>query len=281
MELSAFALGVVAGTDLAAKLAPPPRALSDRSPRLGPPPLAPGRPPGLSIRPGREVKRLPRLTGMVDPRQRGRILHALANHELQAAELYAWALLAYPDAEPAFRQDLLTILQEEQRHTRMYLSRLASCGLAFGDQPLTGYFWGKTPALLGSPLRFVCAMALTFENANLDHTVALEEAALAAGDEATAAVIRRVRADEVGHVAFGWRWLFRWKDPGTSMWEAYLANVDWPLRPALARGQRFNRADRLAAGLDPAFIDLLEAAETGSEGPPDEGPPRRRPGSGR
>ena len=30
---------------------------------------------------------------MRDPAQRARILHALANHELQAIELFAWALL--------------------------------------------------------------------------------------------------------------------------------------------------------------------------------------------
>jgi len=30
--------------------------------------------------------------------QRALILHALANHELQAIELFAWALLAFTDA---------------------------------------------------------------------------------------------------------------------------------------------------------------------------------------
>lgn len=266
MDLCAFARQVVCSQDLALKLAPPPRGLTEGPAGPGPLPMAPGRPAALAIRPGRQVKRLPRLSGMSDPRQRGRILHALANHELQAAELYAWAILAYPQAPAAFREGLLAILQEEQRHTRMYLSRLASCGVTFGDHPLTGYFWGKAPGLLASPLRFVCAMALTFENANLDHTVDLEEAALSAGDEATAAVVRRVRADEVGHVAFGWRWLSQMKEPGQTMWEAYLAHIDWPLRPALARGRRFNRSDRLAAGLEPAFIDLLEASELEAAG---------------
>lgn len=280
MDMCAFARQVVTGQDLALKLAPPPPDLADGAADPGPPPMAPGRPPALAIRPGRQVKRLPRLSGMSDPRQRGRILHALANHELQAAELYAWAILAYPDAPAAFRRDLLTILQEEQRHTRMYLSRLASCGVTFGDHPLTGYFWGKAVGLLASPLRFVCAMALTFENANLDHTVDLEEAALKAGDAATAAVVRRVRADEVGHVAFGWRWLGLMKEPSQTMWEAYLAHIDWPLRPALARGRRFNRGDRLAAGLEPAFIDLLEASELEEAGSGIDGadvrPPRGR-----
>ncbi len=277
MELSAFAASVVLSESLEAKLAAPPTGMTDMLPEPDILPMAPGRPPRLRIRPGREVKRLPRLDGMRDPRQRGRILHALANHELQAAELYAWAILAYPRAPSAFRQDLLRILAEEQRHARMYISRLADCGLEFGDHAVTGYFWHKTPGLREHPLRFVCAMALTFENANLDHTLDLEAAALAAGDLATAAVIRRVRRDEVGHVAFGWRWLTVMRDPGQSMWEAYLEQVHWPLRPALARGRQFNRADRLAAGLDDAFIRRLELEQVPAERRPPPAPSRPGP----
>jgi len=36
--------------------------------------------------------------------------HALANHELQAIELFAWAVLAFPDTPIAFRRGLIAIL---------------------------------------------------------------------------------------------------------------------------------------------------------------------------
>ncbi|MFI0609018.1 MAG: hypothetical protein ACH37Z_14170, partial [Anaerolineae bacterium] len=85
--MSAFAAGVVLAETLERKLAPPPAVMTDRLPRPAVLPMAPGRPAELRIQPGRAVKRLPRLEGMRDPRQRGRILHALANHELQAVEL--------------------------------------------------------------------------------------------------------------------------------------------------------------------------------------------------
>ncbi len=260
MEVRAFAASIVLSPALAAKLAPAPADLSDDDPRPPSVPGAPGRPPELAIRPGREVRRLPSLVGMRDPRQRARILHALANHELQATELFAWALLAFPDAPPEFRRGLLRILADEQRHTRMYLSRVEALGRRFGDFPVTGYFWNKVP-LLTTPLRFVCAMSLTFENANLDHTVEFAAAARAAGDMATAAVIDRVQADEVRHVAFGWTWLARWKPPDQTMWEAWRANVAPPLSPALARGRTFHPEGREAAGLDPEFIRRLEAEE--------------------
>ena len=104
-----------------------------------------------------------------DVAQRVRILHALANHELQAAELFAWALLAFPDAPAALRRGWLGILAEEQRHCRLYIARVEASGAHFGDFPVSGHFWRKAAAIR-TPFEFVCAMGLTFENANLDFT---------------------------------------------------------------------------------------------------------------
>jgi len=203
---------------------------------------------------------VPQRDGMYEPRLRARILHALANHELQATELFAWALLAFPEAPPAFRYGLVDILTDEQRHTRMYLRRTAELGGRFGSEPASGYFWNKVPYFT-SPARFVCAMSLTFENANLDHTADYAGLARAAGDERTARIIEAIGRDEERHVAFGGRWLRHFKSPGDAMWDAYRANLTWPLRPAKARGATFNRDGRERAGLDAAFIDALEHAE--------------------
>lgn len=260
MEVRDFAERIVRSKVLDDKLTPAPRGIEDRAPgsalRIG----SPGRPAALAIRPVAEVK-VPRIAGMKDPRQRARILHAMANHELQAAELFAWALLAFPDAPSAFRQGLLRILADEQRHTRMYIARVEALGMRFGDQPVSGYFWGKVETIR-SPLDFVCAMSLTFENANLDHTLDYADAARESGDPKTAAVIERVHRDEITHVAFGWRWLEALRGPRSS-WRAYSEGLDWPLRAAKASGRRFDRASRREAGLDEAFIDRLEASREG------------------
>lgn len=256
MEFCHFAQRVVTSRDLEEKLAPAPAEITDEQPgeplRLA----APGRPDLLTIVPIREA-RVPPLEGMADPVQRGRILHAFANHELQATELFAWALLAFPAAPGDFRRGLLGVLGDEQRHTRMYMARCEALGVPFGSQPVTGYFWSKVDSIR-SPLDFVCAMSLTFENANLDHTVDYAAAARRAGDEKTAAVIDRVHRDEVEHVRFGWTWLGRFKEAGESSWEAFRRSLEWPLRPAKARGDVFHREGRVAAGLDPEFIRLLE-----------------------
>lgn len=258
MEIRDFARTLVGTDDLTVKLQPPANTLTDDSP--GPPlrPTAPGRPESLRIAPAKAT-RVPSIEGMGDPSQRVRILHALANHELQAVELYAWALLAFPDAPAEFRRDALRILDDEQRHTRMYIARVEAHGARFGDWSVSGYFWNKVDGFT-TPLAFVCAMALTFENANLDHTTELADAARRAGDPKTAAVIERVHRDEIDHVAFGWRWLTHFKAEDASAWDTYRSSLDWPLRPAKARGRRFHRSGRRAAGLDDEFIDRLEAA---------------------
>jgi hypothetical protein len=82
------ARAIVGGQTLEAKLAPPPEELAVGEPGAHAPERwdAPGRPAELAIAAGRDA-RVPPLAGMRDPRQRVRILHALANHELQAMNL--------------------------------------------------------------------------------------------------------------------------------------------------------------------------------------------------
>jgi len=259
MNARDFAHTVVTSETLAGKLAPPPE-LGDAAFDDAGPPLrlaAPGRPANLSIVPGRQT-RVPPLAGMRDRQQRARILHALANHELQAIELFAWAVLAFPDTPIAFRRGLLAILADEQRHLGLYTDRLAAHGVGFGDQPVTGHFWNKLDHLTG-PCELVCTMNLTFENANLDFAADYAAAARAAGDEPTAAAIDQVHADEIGHVHFGWVWLRRLTGRADT-WQAYLDHVKPPLGPARARGARFDREARRRAGFDEAFIAALEAS---------------------
>lgn len=261
VELREYAAAVLLSPALEAKLAPRPARLSDRDRGDGRAPELPARAPELAIvRDPKQKRKVPSLLGMPDPAQRRRILHGLANHELQAIELFAWAILRFPDAPSAFRRGLCAILGEEQLHFRLYEKRLAALGGRFGEEPLSGYFWSKIEDF-ATPARFVAAMSLTFENANLDHAVDLAAAARAAGDLATAAVLQRVHDDEVAHVRFGWRWLQRWKEPGQSMVDAYRTNIAFPLRPALARGATFHGASRERVGFDAEFTRMLEQAE--------------------
>jgi len=264
-ELSRLALALLEADTLAGKLAPVPAGARDDE-RVARRLTAPARPVELRVRPAR-AGRVPPVAGMHDPEQRARILHALANHELQAVELFAWALLAFPDAPARFRRGLAVILGEEQRHMRLYMGRLAALGHRMGDFPVTGHFWNHL-GQLSSPLHFVCVMGLTFENANLDFAQEYAVAARAVGDPETAAVLDEVHRDEIRHVRFAWRWLRRFEGE-RSGWRAYLDSVAPPLGPGRARGRDMCLASRRAAGLDEEFIaGLAASAPTRPSGAP-------------
>lgn len=257
MRVLQFAADLLQAETLEAKLFQPPAGLVDGGEPVAIPPLR--RPPGLEIRTG-GVVRVPRPMAWVDVPQRIRILHALANHELQAAELFAWALLAFPSTPAALRRGWLRILGDEQRHCELYRTRLAAYGVRFGDFPVSGHFWSHVDEMT-TPLRFVCAMGMTFENANLDFTDDYVTAARAAGDEDSARVLAIVHEDEVAHVRFAWEGLVQLKPDGMSAWDAYVENVSVTHGPPRARGARFDRASRLRAGFDAEFIARLEASQ--------------------
>ncbi len=258
MELRDYAESIVFASDLAGKLRPPPGDISDDAPGEPWRIAAPRRPDNLAIREARAVK-VPPLSGMQDISQRRRILHALANHELQATELFAWMLLAFPDLPASFRRGILQILVEEQEHCQLYIDRLIAHGGNFGDYGVTGHFWHRIEDVK-TPLDFVCVMGLTFENANLDFAQAYAEAARKVGDEETALAIDKVHSDEVRHVAFAWRWLQRWKPSDKSSWQTFADTLQFPLSPARARGIELDRQARQQAGFDEEFIDNLAQA---------------------
>ncbi len=260
-SVSAYALHLVATDELDEKLRPPPRELRDAVEARLPLPTntehLPGRPGALAIDYTRRV-RVPPPSGLKDPAQRIRILHAHANHELQAIELFAYALLAFPDTPDAFRAGCVQIIADEQRHLRLYMERLSELGSTFGALPVTAHFWRRVDTYT-TPLRFICAMGMTYESANLDFALELARAADDANDKKTAKILRTVHEDEIRHVAFAWAWLKKWKRTEQTMWDAYIEHVVPPNGPERARGKDFDGPSRGAAGFSPEFVARLEA----------------------
>ena len=255
MTLQAWAERVLLGTTLDDKRAPP--SGSDRPAPFALPAL-PGRPPALAF--GGTRGEPPRPGQLRTDADRGRVLHVFANHELLALELMALAILRFPDAPPAFRRGLAGVAREEQEHLAAYLDRMADCGVALGDAPVSSFFWDALAPVqdLGG---FVAGLSLTLEQANLDFSRDWAAAFAAAGDDETAAVLRRVYADEIRHVRHGLHWLRQVKDPDEPDLDAYQRRVVFPLGLRRARGTRgFDREGRRSAGLDDAFVQAVETA---------------------
>jgi uncharacterized ferritin-like protein (DUF455 family) len=257
MELCEFAERVLFATTLEDKLQCP-AVITDERPGLPiVTPEAPGRPPELHFKtPGTHKADFPSVHRLEQERERGRLLHFFANHELLATELMALVLLRFPDAPPAFRHGVLQTLKDEQEHTQLYLHRMKECGLGFGELPVSGYFW-RAVSPMQSPLDYVAGLSLTFEQANLDFARYFGRSFTQVGDADSARLLERIYHDEIGHVAIGLKWFRRWKNPQESDWDAFCRQLKFPLSPQRAKGFVLNIEGRRAAGLDPAFIDAL------------------------
>lgn len=201
---------------------------------------------------------MPRGEALADPRKRAVAHHIMANHELQALEVMAFVVCAFPEAPAEFRGGIVKIMADEQRHTRLHVERMEELGRNFGDLPVNGYFWIKAQEFR-SVLDYVAGLPLTFEGRNLDHTLEFEDEFAAAGDERSAAIMRAIHRDEIRHVAFGVHWLRELKAPDQSDFDAYQSHLHWPLRPEKSRGDRFDVASRRAAGMSDEFIASLKS----------------------
>ncbi|MET0283801.1 MAG: DUF455 family protein [Polyangiales bacterium] len=251
---SEWARAYVESTSMAYKLDPPPvpsedgRALPLRLERAGRPAL-------LDV--SWDKYKAPRSAAALrDVKKRASLLHTFLHHELQAAELMCWAVLAFPETPRAFRGGLLNICLDEARHMRLYAAHLRELGFEVGAFPVRDWFWERAPAARDA-LQFLALMGLGFEAGNLDHSVRYCAMFAEAGDLQAAALQELVGIEERSHVAFAAHW-FRELSGGLDF-AGWCAALPAPLSPMVMRGKPLAREARRAAGLDDAFLDALEA----------------------
>ena len=260
MEIRKFAERILRTEDLSQKLQ---RFLGEFTDDVPGEPLRlqkPARPQNLKFAARRTAPPMPKHAAFHEPQKCGVAHHIMANHELQAVEVMASMLCAFPNAPKPFRFGLTNIIDDEQRHTRLHADRAEELGVPFGSLPANSYIWAKSLSF-ESPLDYLAGLPLTFEGCNLDHTLEFEEAFLQVGAKKSAAVMRVIHLDEIEHVRFGIVWLRKLKPQGLSDWDTFVKHLKWPLKPSKARGEIFHREPRLKAGLTEEFLDRLEAVE--------------------
>jgi uncharacterized ferritin-like protein (DUF455 family) len=211
----------------------------------------PGRPPELRV-----VPRAGKTRGLATPIGRARAMHTFFHHELQAAELMAWALLAFPDTPREFRRGLVRVAQDEVRHMNLYAAHVARLGFAVGQFPVRDWFWERVPSCPDAA-SFVATMGLGIESANLEHSASFAARFREAGDEEGARLQEQVGSEEIAHVRFGVRWFRAFRS--TLEFETWRRALAPPLSPMLMRGRPLQRQARLRAGQSDPFLDELEA----------------------
>jgi uncharacterized ferritin-like protein (DUF455 family) len=127
MELRVFSERVLLSESLDQKLERAGEAFTDNDPGPARRINEPVRSADLIFAPRRSAPAMPHPSMFSDPHKRAIAHHILANHELQALEVMAWVLLAFPDAPTEFRHGLARVMADEQRHTKMHAFGSASC----------------------------------------------------------------------------------------------------------------------------------------------------------
>ncbi len=257
---SEYAYHILTSPSLIEKLLPPPPDLEDDAKEISARkyyreiPSLPAR--EKKLQPTNEKMKIPRLEHLNNPRNVGITLHHFANHELMAIELFAWAILSFPQAARGIRRGFLKSLEEEQNHLKLYLQRMEALGVGFGDRPLNQLFWKQIPHMQTLE-RFTCILSISFEGANLDFSLIYRQTFLFHGDVVSAAIMESIYRDEIQHVKRGLSVLRKSKPSNISEWEYYTTQLASPFTPRRAKAYFFVPETRKLAGFSSDFIENL------------------------
>jgi uncharacterized ferritin-like protein (DUF455 family) len=268
--IEAWCETLIRATTVPGKIDPPPPPKAFASPAPHPRRLdGPGRPAGWVV--AAEGARTPKPGGLADPTAKARLLHTFFHHELQAAELLAWAVLAFPETPEPFRRGLIALCLDELRHARLYAEEIRRAGHELGDFPVRDWFWERIPACPDASA-FVATLGLGFEGGNLEHTRTFAARFRAVGDERGARLQERIGREEVAHVRFAHRWFLALTGLPELDFDVWRTALPPPLSPMLMHGRPLARDARRRAGQPAAFLDELDAW-TPTSAPPGTRPP--------
>lgn len=228
-------------------------------------PSSPGRPEAWTV--SLRSEKSPSRHALRAPEARCRLVHTFLHHELQAAELFAWALLALPDAPAPLRRGWVGVIRDELRHMAMYGDFLARHGCAFGDHPVRDWFWTRVPNAR-TAAGFCAVMGMGLEGGNLDHAARYALAFREAGDPDAARMQEAVGEEEVPHVRLGVHWFKRLSPRGD--FEGWRDALPEPLTPWMMKGKSLALDARRRAGMDEDFLAALELATLAPRGPQPE-----------
>jgi len=223
------------------------------------PPPRPARPERPLLCPPREMKRRRNLGA---PPGRVALIHALAHIELNAIDL-GWDIVARFSQEDLPRQffdDWAGVAAEEAEHFALLDARLTVLGGEYGALPAHDGLWAAAAATAGDLLARLAVVPLVLEARGLDVTPEMIRRLQRAGDTESAAILERIHADEIGHVAVGAHWFDRLcrergLDPADTFRDRVRRHFTGSLKPP------FNHAARDRAGVPREYYaPLVEVA---------------------
>lgn len=134
-----------------------------------------------------------------------RLLHDLANIELQAMELGFRTLCEFPEAPEGFKEELVNIIRSESEHLTLCLDGLERLGFKWGDWPVHTLLWQAVDSE-DSLLDRILIVHRYLEGSGLDAGDGLLRRLDGVAEGNIHQVVNTIVTEEVGHVEFGSRW---------------------------------------------------------------------------
>jgi uncharacterized ferritin-like protein (DUF455 family) len=220
-------------------------------------PARPARPERPLLTPPRAMKKR---RNFGSPAGRFALIHALAHIELNAIDL-GWDIIARFSREALpveFFDDWVAVAAEEAEHFALLAARLRALGGEYGDLPAHDGLWEAAAATAGDLIARLAVVPLVLEARGLDVTPEMMRRLERVGDHDSAAILERIYADEIGHVAIGARWFDRLcreqgLDPAAIFHDRVRRYFTGALKPP------FNHAAREAAGMPAELYAPLAA----------------------
>lgn len=235
-------------------------------------PSRPSRPPKPRLVPPKEVPN-PKNSPLGAT---AHVMHNVAHIELNAIDLAMDTVARFAplrDVLPEqFYIDFAHVADDESRHLLWCLQRLEELGASYGDMVAHDILWEGAEATASDPLARLAVVPCMQEARGLDAGPRLVERLVGHGDSRSAAIIRRISDEEVGHVAVGAAWfrtvcaaLADCDDTGSDkIAAATFRRYIRRLAPDALRGP-FNADDRARAGIDPSWYSDDESSTVAVE----------------
>lgn len=151
------------------------------------------------------VRQHPPKKTLMEKEGQARLLHDLANIELQAMELGLRTLIEFPEAPKQFREQLTEITLEEGSHLKMCLDGIESLGYKWGDWPVHVALWDATSDE-DSILDRILIVHRYLEGSGLDAGETIIEKLGSSNAKGIVPIVSKIFNDEISHVQFGSRW---------------------------------------------------------------------------
>lgn len=194
--------------------------------------------------------------------ERGRIalLHALAHIEFVAIDLALDAAGRFGEhMGRQFVSDWLSVAADEAMHFSLLSRRLKTLGSFYGAMPAHDGLWEAAEETSHDIAARLAVVPMVLEARGLDVTPATIERFLAAGDERSARILKRILDDEIRHVRVGTTHFTnlcdKLQESPAEFWKTLVRrHFRGSVKPP------FNDSARLAAGLSREMLDGIASA---------------------